>query len=60
MQETCQAVECKRRRKGKKLQTELREDVPKPVDDEHYAENEERSGLADAHGVAVEKCVQAG
>jgi len=46
--------------KERSLQTELREDVPEPVDDEHYAENEERSGLADAHGVAVEKCVQAG
>lgn len=41
-------------------QTQLSEDVPEPVDDEHYAKNEERSGLADAHGVAVEKCVSGG
>jgi hypothetical protein len=41
-------------------QTQLSEDVPEPVDDEHYAKNEERRGLADARGVAVQKCVSGG
>lgn len=35
----------------------MSEDVPEPVDDEHY---EGRSGLDGARGVAVEKCVRAG
>jgi hypothetical protein len=47
--------------KRKKVwQTQLSEDVPEPVDDEHYAKNEERSGLADARGVAVDRCVSGG
>ncbi len=36
----------------------MSKDVPEPVDDEHYVEDEERNGLADARGVAVEKCVR--
>lgn len=48
--------ECKKAEKRKEVwQTQLSEDVPEPVDDEHYANNGERSGLADARGVAVTK-----
>ena len=41
-------------------QTQLRENVPEPVDDEHYAKNGERSGLADARGVAGRKVLSGG
>jgi hypothetical protein len=57
MQETCQSLSVKSGEKERSWQTQLSEDVPEPVDDEHY---EERGGLADARGVAVEKCVRAG
>ena len=46
--------------KERNWQTQLSEDVPEPVDDEHYTKNEERSELADARGVAVQKCVSGG
>jgi hypothetical protein len=45
MQEACLGSECEKGDRERRWPTQLSKDVPEPVDDEHYAKKEERSGL---------------